>query len=169
MLCLCVDGTIKEVRVSDITQISFENECTKLLLKDGSQISVDDTEKNVKDLIREELKKANQEERYIRLHLYYNGCKSEYYPICIPVSSIRIVARSYHSYDISTTGKLARDLPKESMEKDTDRHQPAIITLSYSVKDSRDVLVDSITVYESADYVMSFMNTQNKHDNNTIF
>lgn len=35
MLCLCVDGTIKEVRVSEITQISSDGECTQLFLEDG--------------------------------------------------------------------------------------------------------------------------------------
>ena len=60
-----------------------------------------------------------------------------------------------------TTGKLAMDLPRDARENETDRHQPAIITLNYPIKDSRGDFVDSITVYESADYVMSFMKTQN--------
>ena len=57
MLCLCVDGTIKEVRVSEITQISSDDECTQVFLEDGCQISVDDTEENIKGMIWEELKK----------------------------------------------------------------------------------------------------------------
>ena len=73
MLCLCVDGTIKEVRVSEITQISSDGKCTQLFLEDGCQISVDDVEENIKGMIREELKKVNQEERYIKLHLYYSS------------------------------------------------------------------------------------------------
>ena len=161
MLCLCVDGTIKEVRVSEITQISSDGECTQLFLEDGSQISVDDVEENIKGMIWEELKKVNQEERCIRLHLYYSNQRSGYYPICLPISAIRMVARSYYAFDTVTTGKLARDLPRDARENETDRHQPAIITLNYPIKDSRGDFVESITVYESADYVMSFMKTQN--------
>ena len=161
MLCLCVDGTIKEIRVSEITQISSDGECTQLLLEDNRQISVDDTEENVKSMIWTELKKVNEEERCIRLHLYYSSHKSGYYPICLPISAIRMVARNYYVFDTVTTGKLARDLPRDARENETDRHQPAIITLNYPIKDSRGDLVDSITVYESADYVMSFMKTQN--------
>ena len=59
MLCLCVDGTIQEIRVSEITQISSDGECTQLLLEDNRQISVDDTEENVKSMIWTELKKVN--------------------------------------------------------------------------------------------------------------
>lgn len=161
MLCLCVDGTIKEVRVNEIIQISSDGECTQLLLEDSRQISVDDTEENVKSMILTELRKFNEEERYIRLHLYYSSQKFGYYPICLPISAIRTVTRSYYKFDTVITGKLARDLPRDARENETDRHQPAIITLSYSIKDSRGNLVDSITVYESADYVMSFMKTQN--------
>lgn len=161
MLCLCVDGTIKEVRVSEITQISSDGECTQLFLEDGCQISVDNTEENIKGMIWEELKKVNQEERCIRLHLYYSSQRSGYYPICLPISAIRMVSRSYYTFDTVTTGKLAMDLPRDARENETDRHQPAIITLNYPIKDSRGDLVDSITVYESADYVMSFMKTQN--------
>ena len=130
MLCLCVDGTIKEVRVSEITQISSDGECTQLFLEDGCQISVDDTEENIKGMIGEELKKVNQEERCIRLHLYYSNQRSGYYPICLPISAIRMVARSYYAFDTVTTGKLAMDLPRDARENETDRHQPAIITLN---------------------------------------
>ncbi len=161
MLCLCVDGTIKEVRVSEITKIASDGKCTQLLLEDGSQISVDDVEGNFKDIIWEELKKVNQEEKFIRLHLYYSSQKSGYYPICLSISAIRTVTRSYYVFDTVTTDKLARDLPRDARENETDRHQPAIITLNYPIKDSRGDFVDSITVYESADYVMSFMKTQN--------
>ena len=162
MLCLCVDGTIKEVRVSEITQISSDGKCTQLLLEDGSQIFVDDVEENIKGMIWEELKKVNQEERYIRLHLYYSSQRSGYYPICIPISAIKMVARSYYVFGTVITGsKLDMDLPKDAKENETDSYQPTIITLNYPIKDSRGDFVDSITVYESADYVMSFMKTQN--------
>ena len=161
MLCLCVDGTIKEVRVSEITQISSDGKCTQLFLEDGCQISVDDVEENIKGMIWEELKKVNQEERYIKLHLYYSRQRSGYYPICLPILAIKMVARSYYRYDMAITGKLAKDLPRDARENETDCHQPAIITLNYPIKDSRGDFVDSITVYESADYVMSFMKTQN--------
>lgn len=161
MLCLCVDGTIKEVRVSEITQISSDGECTKLLLEGGNQISVDDAKENIKGMIWEELKKVNKEERCIRLHLYYSNQRSGYYPICLPISAIRMVVRSYYVFDKVITGKLDRELPRNARENETDRHQPAIITLNYPIKDSRGNLVNSITVYESADYVMSFMKTQN--------
>ena len=56
---------------------------------------MDDIEENIKGMIWEEIKKVNQEERYIRLHLYYSSQKSGYYPICFPISAIRMVARSY--------------------------------------------------------------------------
>ena len=161
MLCLCVDGTIQEIRVSKIMQIFAENGHTQVRVSDGSYIEVDDTEDNIRDMIREELKKVNKEERCIRLHLYYSSQKSGYYPICLPISAIKEVARSYHSYDTAITGKLSRDLPRDARENETDRQQPAIVALNYPIKDSRGDLVDSITVYESADYVMSFMNTEN--------
>lgn len=60
-----------------------------------------------------------------------------------------------------TTGKLDKDLPRDARENETDRYQFANITLNYPIKDSRGDFVDSIIVYESADYVMSFMKTQN--------
>ena len=71
------------------------------------------------------------------------------------------MTRSYYAFDTVTMGKLAKDLPRDARENETDRHQPAIITLNYPIKDSRGDFVDSIIVYESADYVMSFMKTQN--------
>jgi len=132
-----------------------------LLLKDGREISVDETEENVRRFVQAELLKINTLEPLIRLHLYYSNTKSGYYPICIPVSAIKSVARSYYSYDMSLTGKLASQLPEDAREKNTDRKQPTLIFLNYPVKDSRKEMVEQITVYESVEYVMSFIKNVN--------
>lgn len=156
MLCLCVNGEIKEVRVKDILKIMQKDKCVQLILKNGSEISVDDTEENFKNAVRKELKQMNEEQKCIKLHLYYKGDKEDYYPIRLPISEIKAVTRSYYSYTLDMGEALKSEFPEEAREKGM-RHQPAIITLNNKIKDSQKCLVDTITVYESAGYVMSFL------------
>lgn len=163
MLCLRIDGTLEEICVTEISKISSDEVGTYLLLEDGRKISVDETEKNLKKVIQAELIKFNAISAgpLIRLHLYYSNTKSGYYPICIPVSAIKCVARSFYSYNMNVSGELAKHLPKDAYEKNTKRHQPALISFNYPIQDSRGEMVEHITVYESAEYVMSFIKTIN--------
>lgn len=154
MLLLCLDGIMMEICASEIAKIYGEESCTNLVLKDDREVTVDDTEENVRKVIRDELMKINTTEKFIRLHLYYGKSTSDFYPICIPISAIKSVSRGYYAYDMRVTGKLASDIPEQARETDSEFWKPAIIFLKYPILDSRKDMVEKITVYESADYVM---------------
>ena len=161
MLCLRVDGVMEEICANEISKIFSNDVCTNILLQDGREISVNETEENLRKAIQFELLRVNTSEPLIRLHQYFNSDRSGYYPICFPVSAIKSVARGYYSYGIKLIGKLAEKIPEDAREKDVDRQQPTLIFLKYPVKDSKGDMVEKITVFESMEYVMRFIETVN--------
>lgn len=99
----------------------------------------------------------NEAQKHIKLHLYYRGDETDYYPIVLPISEIKTVTRSYHCFSINMGEALQSEFPKEARERGLGRHQPAEITLNNKIRDSQGYMVSTITVYESAGYVQSFL------------
>lgn len=161
MLCLRVDGIMEEICVTEITKISSDDVCTHVFMRDGREIYVDEKEENLRKAIQFELLRVNTSEPLIRLHQYFSSDRYGYYPICFPVSAINSVARGYYSYGIKLVGKLVEKIPEDAREKDVDRQQPTLIFLKYPVKDSKGDMVEKITVFESMEYVMRFIETVN--------
>ena len=154
MLCLLVDGTIEEIDATEIAKISSGDKCTHLLLKDGRDISVDETEENLRGCIKSALLKVNALEPLIKLHVYYSP--SEYFLICIPISAIHSVSESSSHYNKPTRNRLNELLPLNSLGKG-----PSYIVFNYPIRNHLYNMVEKMTVCESADYISNLIETIN--------
>lgn len=154
MLCLLVDGTVEEINAIEIAKISSGDGCTHLLLKDGRDISVDETEGNLRSLIKSELLKVNAHEPLIRLHVYYSH--SEFFLICVPISAIHFVSESGFTYHKPIREKLNKLLPQNSLGKAL-----TYIDLNYPIRNHYNNMVEKLTVCESAEYISKFIETIN--------
>lgn len=154
MLCLLVDGTIEEINAMEIAKISSGDGCTYLLMKDGRDISVDETEENLRSSIKSELLKINPLEPLIKLHQYYSP--SEYFLICVPISVIHSVVKSSSHYSKPIRNKLNELLPQNSLGKG-----PSYIALNYPIRNHCGQMVQQLTVCESAEYISNLIKTIN--------